>query len=116
MKNLIAAGPFGEVSPPPGIGRFDTIEQGALGNFLQLVVNGLVILAGVFALINLILAGYAFMSAGDDPQKVTDAWGKIWKPLLGLSFAAGAFVIAAIIGRLLFGSYDALLKPVIPTL
>ena len=118
MKNLIAQGtkPFGEVKPPEGLEKFGTIEEGALGNFLNLIVNGLVILAGVYALINLVLAGYAFMSAGDDPKKVTDAWGKIWKTLLGLAFAAGAFVLAAIFGRILFGSYDALLKPVIPTL
>ena len=55
------------------------------------------------------------MSAGDDPKKVTDAWGKIWQTLMGLAVATGSFVIAAIFGKLLFGDYGALLNPSIPT-
>ena len=35
-----------------------------------MIFNLLVVLAGLYAVINLIMAGYAFMSAGDDPKKV----------------------------------------------
>jgi hypothetical protein len=76
----------------------------------------LVIVAGIYALINLILAGYAFMSAGDDPKKVAGAWAKIWQTILGLAVAAGAFVLAAIFGQLIFGQWDFILNPKIPTL
>ena len=72
--------------------------------------------AGIYAVINLVLAGYAFMSAGDDPKKVEGAWKKIWQTMLGLAFAAGAFTLAAIFGRIIFGKWDALLNPTIPTL
>ncbi len=92
-----------------------TLEGGGLGVFINMIFNLLVVVAGLYAVINLITAGYAFMSAGDDPKKVQGAWAKIWQTLLGLAVAAGAFVLAAIFGKLLFGEYDALLKPVIPT-
>ena len=50
------------------------------------------------------------MSAGDDPKKVQGAWQKIWQTLIGLIFAAGAFVIAALVGQLIFKDANALLQ------
>jgi hypothetical protein len=116
MKKIIAQNPFGSVSPPAEIARFGSVESGVLGKILNLFINVLIVVAGIYALINLILAGYSFMAAGDDAQKVAGAWAKIWQTLLGLAVAGGAFVLAAIFGKLLFGSFDALLKPTIPTL
>ena len=76
----------------------------------------LIIGAGIYALFNFIMAGYAFMSAGDDPKKVAGAWSKISQTALGLAFAAGAFVLAAIFGQLIFGQWDFIIRPTIPTL
>ena len=107
--------PFGTIKPPEGLERFGTVEGGAIGTFINLLLNILVVAAGIYAVFNLVLAGYGFMSAGDDPKKVAGAWAKIWQTLMGLAFAAGAFVLAAIFGRLLFGDYGALINPSIPT-
>ena len=112
----IAQNPFGKVDLPAQIGiKYGTIETGALGVFLNLILKTLVVGAGVYALFNLVLAGYAFMSAGDDSKKVAGAWAKIYQTMMGLAFAAGAFVLAAIFGYIIFGRFDALLKPSIPT-
>lgn len=108
--------PFGSIQPPAEITtKYGSLEEGGLGKFLNVILQAMVVFAGVYALINLVLAGYAFMSAGDDPKKVEGAWAKIWQTLLGLAFAAGAFVLAAIFGQLIFGSWTFLLQPVIPT-
>ena len=56
------------------------------------------------------------MSAGEDAKKVAGAWAKIWQSLLGLAIAAGSFVLAAIFGQLIFGQWDFILNPQIPTL
>jgi len=82
-----------------GISRF-------IGNVIKILIVG----AGVYALFNLLLAGYSFMSAGGDPKKIADSWAKIWQTMLGLAVAAGSFVLAAIFGRLIFGDYNALLQ------
>ena len=121
MNKLLAAttGPFGEIKLPTEItGKYGTggVEGGALGKFLNIIILTLIVGAGVYALINLIMAGYAFMSAGDDPKKVAGAWSKIWQTLLGLAFAAGAFVLAAIFGQLIFGDPSFILSPKIPKL
>jgi hypothetical protein len=117
MKTLIAQNsPLGKVSPPPSVAKFGGVEQGGIGNFLDIIIKFLIVGAGIYALINLVLAGYAFMSAGDDPKKMAGAWAKIWQTFLGLAVAAGAFVLAAIIGQLLFGDPTFILNPTIPTL
>ena len=114
MKNLLAANPFGQITAPAT--NFNSDPGLAIGELIQLVLRLLIIGAGIYALFNLVLAGYAFMSAGDDSKKVAGAWAKIWQPLLGLPFAAGAFVLAAIFGQLIFGDPTFILSPKIPEL
>jgi len=113
MRNL-AENIFGTIDPPAAIkGK----EPGAgIGGLIQLVIWILIVGAGIYALINLVTAGYSFMSAGDDSKKVSGAWQKIWQTLLGLAVAAGAFVLAALFGQLIFGKWDFILNPSIPTL
>ena len=107
---------IGKIEPPKGIvEKYGDVQGGAIGTFINVLLNALIVIAGVYAVFNLVMAGYGFMSAGDDPKKVQAAWSKIWQTLMGLALAAGAFVLAAIFGKLLFGDYSALLKPVILT-
>lgn len=125
MKNLLAAASnedgggvsgnlFGKiVAPTTSLGMTPEL---VIGNLIQLVIWLLIIGAGIYALFNLILAGYAFMSAGDDAKAVAGAWAKIYQTLLGLAFAAGAFVLAAIFGQLIFGDPTFILNPKIPIL
>lgn len=106
---------FGTITPPDAIKKYSDPGTG-IGNLLNMVFKSMIVIAGVYALFNLIFAGYAFMSAGDDAKKVAGAWAKIWQSLLGLAIAAGAFVLAAIFGQLIFNQWDFILNPQIPTL
>lgn len=117
MTNFLsqASNPFGPINPPAGISNYTGSPAQNIGQLLNIVLKTMIVGAGVYALINLILAGYAFMSAGDDAKKVEGAWAKIWQTLLGLALAAGAFVLAAVFGQLIFGRADFILNPNIPT-
>jgi hypothetical protein len=125
MKNFLASVPvedpgkgiFGKIELPESVASKYSggVEGGAIGTFLNVIMKGLIGIAGLYALINLILAGYSFMSAGDDPKKIAGAWAKIWQTLLGLAVSAGAFVLAAIFGQLIFGDPMFILEPSIPT-
>lgn len=110
MSYKLAQGIFGRVQPPPGVDRFQGGELGGLSQFITVIVRLLIVGAGIYTFFNILLAGYAFLSAGDDPKKVEDAWAKIYQSIIGLAFVAGSFVIAAIIGKILFGDYGALLQ------
>ncbi len=108
--------PFGTITPPSALSKYGDKPGAAIGTIVQYVIWILIISAGVYAVFNFILAGYAFMSAGDDPKKVAGAWSKIWQTALGLAVAAGALVLAAIFGQLIFGDAAAILNPSIPQL
>jgi len=115
MKNLLAqSNPFGSVTLPNGLTKYGTEPGVAFGKLIQFALRGLIVVAGLYALFNLVLAGYSFMSAGDDAKKVAGAWAQIYQTILGLAVAAGSFVLAAIFGQLLFGNPLFLLQPSIP--
>jgi hypothetical protein len=117
MNKLLAVdNPFGTIVPPANLKDYGEEPGTAIGTLIQYAIWILIIGAGVYALFNFILAGYAFMSAGDDPKKVAGAWSKIWQTALGLAVAAGSFVLAAIFGQLIFGQWDFIINPQIPTL
>lgn len=108
---------IGKVTPPPGVSKW--IEKfpapggkvAGLVPFLNAIIKLLIVLAGLYAFLNLIIAGYGFMSAGGDPKAVEKAWAKIWQSLVGLLIIAGSFLLAAIFGWLLFKDPSAILIP-----
>jgi len=100
---------FGQIDAPPGVTAYGGF-LGGLRDFINNLIRLTVVVAGIYAFINILLAGFAFMSAGDDPKKIAAAWQKIWQTFLGLGVAAGAFVLAAIFGQILFKDPNALLQ------
>lgn len=109
----IAANPFGTVAPPPGVNYFVGGSVGGVSVFITILVRLIIVGAGVYGVINLALAGYAFISAGGDAKQVADAWAKIWQTMLGIGIAAGSLVLAALIGILFFRDATAFLNPTI---
>src|SRR3989344_7376598 len=112
MLNFLAI--FGKIEPPEALARFGSVESGGIGNFLNVIFKLIVVIAGVYALINLLVGGYGFMEAADDPKKVAAAWARISQTFFGLAFTAGAFLLAAIFGQLIFGNVNFILNPSIP--
>lgn len=101
---------FGEIAPPPGVDRYPS-GPGGLIVFLNNIIKLMIVGAGLFALFNFVIAGYGFLSAGGDSQKINQAWGKIWQSLIGLLIAAGSFVLAAVFGKLIFGDWGTIVNP-----
>jgi len=101
---------FGKVDLPEPLKPYGSYKTGLMkfaNNILKLVIVG----AGIFAFINIIIAGYTFMAAGGDTKKIDAAWAKIYNSLIGLLFVAGSFVLAALFGWLLFKDPTAILNP-----
>lgn len=78
-------------------------------NLLRLMFVG----AGIYALLNLVVAGFQYMSAGGDTKLLTAAWARIWQTLLGLVIIVGSFALAALFGYLIFSDAGYILNPVI---
>jgi len=110
LSQASSTNPFGTVAPPQGVDQYSGGSLEGFPTFINNILKFLIVGAGVYSLFNLVLAGYAFLSASDDPKKITAAWSKIWQTLLGLAVAAGAFVLAAIFGKIIFNDPSALLQ------
>jgi hypothetical protein len=78
-------------------------------NILRLIFLG----AGIFALLNFIVAGMMYMNAGGDAKYLGLAWAKIWQTLLGLAIMVSSFAMAALFGYLFFGDAGYMLNPII---
>lgn len=97
-----------KITPPTG--GYGGSEKGLvllLSNILRLAFAA----AGIFALINFIIAGYQFMSAGGDSKAVSAAWARIWQTLVGLVIVVMSFALASLIGYLMFGDAGFILNP-----
>lgn len=105
---------FGDITKPTSH-KYEGLTDFDLGPtaFLNAVINLIIVLAGIFTILNFVLAGYGYLSAGGNPQKITDAGNKILQSLVGLIIVAASFIIAAIIGKVLFNNPTALLSIII---
>ncbi len=108
-----ATDPIGKISPPANITPFIT-ATGELTGLIALI-NTLLritfIVAGLWAFMNIVLAGFGFLSAGGDDKKIAKSWAQMWQSLIGLLIIVSSFVIAAIIGIVLFNDPSAILVP-----
>lgn len=117
MFSLLLIQFFGPIDKPQGVttyGDFNAPNGGIIflmNNLLKLAI----VIAGLFTLINFIIAGYTFFSAGGDSKKITEATAKIWQSIIGLLIVAGSFLLAAIVGWLIFRNGGAIINPTIYT-
>jgi len=96
---------FGTIEPPQPIKNLNSEAGGESGGGIFILLNKIFTLigiaAGVFFLIQILLAGFAYISASGDQKKTEAAWSKIYQSIIGLVIVSSAFVIAAVIGNIL---------------
>ena len=111
---LLASDIVGSVTDPWGTINPGTYPSGS-GQGLIILLNNilklLIVVAGIYSFLNLIVAGYSFMAAAGNPEKVTEAWNKIWQTLVGLLIVASSFILAGLFGYLIFGDATAIIQP-----
>jgi len=103
---------FGEITPP--ITGYSTGIEG-LTVFATNILRFIFLIGGIWAFINFIVAGFNFISAGPDPKKMENAWHMIWQTILGLIVMVASFILAAVVGFLVFNDPLFILKPRIYT-
>ena len=97
---------FGTVKAPGG--SFGGVND--LPSLVNIILRTMIVGAALYAVFNFVLAGYGYLSAGGDSKQVQLAGAKITQSIIGLTVAAGAFVIAAVVGQLLFDDPNFLLQ------
>ncbi|MBU1085305.1 MAG: hypothetical protein ABIJ43_00470 [Candidatus Beckwithbacteria bacterium] len=98
---------FGTISPPPET----VLGTETMITFLSKFISLLYTIGGLLILVNIISAGYKYISAEGDANKIAQAGTTILHSIYGLILIVASFVIAAIIGQLFFNDPTALTKP-----
>jgi hypothetical protein len=115
---LLAVNPIiGNIGWPGPLQAWMTVPAANCGGALIALLTNLlrlaVVLGGIYALINLIFAGLQFISSAGNPKEIGHAGEKIFQTLIGLFVIAASFLLAALIGLIIFGNAGAILQPVI---
>ncbi len=84
---------------------------GDTGSFLSAIIRFITVLAGLWALWQFLTGGFAYISSSGDKAKVQQAMQQIMMAITGLAIIGASFILAAVIGRLLFGSSFNILSP-----
>jgi hypothetical protein len=86
-------------------------SQGGLILFFTNILRLVFVVAGIYAFINFILAGFQYMGAAGDTKALNAAWSRIWQSLMGLILIVGSFALAALFSQLFFGDASFILNP-----
>lgn len=91
---------IGTIKPPVDNPYFSTANGGGIFLFIGNIFKLAGTIGGLFFIINVILAGYEYITAGGDSKKTEAAWAKIWQSILGIIIIASAFTLAGVIERI----------------
>ena len=107
ISSVYAADVVGILDLPGGIPK----ETTQTTSILSVLVRFIVVVAGIFALWQFLSGGLQYISSGGDKGKITEAQNKLTMSLIGLVIITASFLIIAIISKVLFGDFGAILTP-----
>jgi len=85
------------------------------GSFMSAIISFIVVIAGVYALWQLLTGGLGYVTSNGDKAKVQESTQKILMAILGLFVIGASFIIAAVVSRLLFGNSSVIFSPTLKT-
>lgn len=105
-EDVTGADTMGKFAESAGFYKGEDSQNGALlGTIIAKVITGFLALLGMIFIILMIYAGFNWMTAGGDEQKVTQAKETIQKAIIGLVIIISAYAITAFVFKALpFGS------------
>jgi len=113
---LAADGVIGNISMPDPLkggygGAFNLAQGKGLIGFASNLIKLVMVLAGIWSFLNIIFAGFNYITQSTNPEAIANANRQIYMSLLGLVIIVGSFALAGIFGWLLFGNASAILVP-----
>ncbi|MCJ7740707.1 pilin [Candidatus Microgenomates bacterium] len=102
-KGLGCGDGFGEIAKAMcNLGIGDSAKVGnQLNKALSGIIGFLTIVAGLWFIFQIIIAGYGWMNAGGDKNHLEEARNKIVNALIGLIIVVSAWVITGLIGKII---------------
>lgn len=79
--------------------------------FISNLLRLFAVVAGIWAMFNMIMGGYTYITSMSDAGATEKVKQSMTMTVIGLSIIAGAYIIAALIGALMFGDPNFILRP-----
>ncbi|PIY79620.1 MAG: hypothetical protein COY81_01655 [Candidatus Pacebacteria bacterium CG_4_10_14_0_8_um_filter_43_12] len=112
---------IGTIDTPPGVNVYQQAAQDNTGAdigiiyFVSNLIKIFAVLAGVWTLFNVILAGYIYLNSSGDAGSHQKVQTQITNSVIGLLFIVLSFTIGGLIGFIFFGDAMFILSPKLPT-
>lgn len=108
---------IGQIESPPGTTEITAAsgEQIGIIYFLSNLLILATVVAGVWVLVNVILAGYKYVSSSGDAGTHEKVRTHITNSIIGLVLIMFAYTMGGLIGFIFFGDAGFILNPVLPT-
>lgn len=124
LSTLIAqtsADTFGTLEAPPGVDKFNQAsglsgDQVAIFFFISRVLQIGTIIAGIWVVANIVMAGTTFISSSGDSKAATKVKDILTQSVVGLLLIITSYTVAGVIGLLLFGDATYLINPTFETM
>lgn len=102
LKILLADKELGTIGKGPGFGPWAGFDPGgALTTIISNAIGMMTIGAGIWFLFQVIIAGYNYLSAGGEREKLIIAGRKLTNAIIGLLIVVAAYALLSIIGTFL---------------
>lgn len=112
---------IGTIDTPPGVEAYQQAAQANTGAdigiiyFISNMIKIFAVIAGVWTLFNVVLAGYIYLNSSGDAGAHQKVQTQITNSVIGLIFIVLSFTIGGLIGFIFFGDATFILNPKLPT-
>lgn len=109
---------FGKIDPPPGVAELNA-QAGESGIgiivFFSNLIKLIAIIAGLWTMLNFILAGFTYVTSSGDSGAIEKIGTKLTLSVVGLGIIVASYTIAAVLGLIIFGDANFIINPQIPS-
>jgi hypothetical protein len=108
---------FGNIDAPPGVAELNQQSDSGIGLilFFSNLIKLISIVAGLWTMLNFILAGFTYITSADNSGAIEKIGSKLTLSVVGLAIIVASYTIAAVIGLILFGDASFIINPKIPS-
>ena len=110
---------FGTIEPPAGVAEYQRqVGDGNIGVilFLSNMIRLVTVVAGIWTMLNFIMAGWIYISSAGDSSAGEKVSTKMTNSVIGLAIVALAYTLAGLVGYLIFDDPSYILKPELTTI
>lgn len=112
---------IGTIDVPPGVDVYQAAAQSETGAnigiiyFVSNLIKIFAVVAGIWTLFNVILAGYIYLSSSGDAGSHQKVQTQVTNSIIGLILIVMSFTFGGLIGLIFFGDATFILNPKLPT-